>query len=357
MSILGSTLQYYLTEFWCKLTHGIRPSAPSKPDFSAYYVSDYTVQKSGDCQQGSYLEIYVPSVPFLGDNQTPKVIIYLHGFDLGPSEIYNAHLLHLVRQGFYVIYPNFQKGFCEFPSSEWTTLDDLIDETIGSGLIAPQSKWMQAALAGVQQAFDTLGFTQNPVDTYLFGHSLGGLFALSWPYYVQQNQLSEHLIPKQVIVADPVPDTGYFLKGPLGPYLNRFTDAVDIRETGVALTMPTGILHGNEDTIAPKKEWQDLFSMIATENKRMYLSFTDQRGCPALYANHEQATEDTSFLTPFLSLTVLDGVGSENTLNWRYIWAGLDQVIRAGVRADQLTFDLGSWSDGHPVQPIQSFLP
>jgi pimeloyl-ACP methyl ester carboxylesterase len=357
MSVFWSTLQYLLTDFWCKLTHGIRPLAPAKPDFSDWYRSDYTLKTDGDCQQGSYLEIYIPTQPFLGDNHTPKAVIYLHGFDLGASQIYRAHLLHLVRQGFYVIYPNFQKGFCEFPDSQWQTVKDLIDETIDSGWIAPQAVWMQAALNGAKQAYDGLGFIQAPVDTYLFGHSLGGLFALSWAYYVQKNQLPDSLIPRQVVAADPVPDTGFYLRGVLGQYLDPFIDAVDIRVTGAALTMPTAILHGNDDAIAPKHEWKQLFQAIAADHKRMYLSYTDQRGCPALYANHEQATEDTSFVSTVLSLLVLDGVGSENTLNWRYVWAGLDQVIRDGVRADQLTFDLGSWSDGKPVHPIEEFLP
>lgn len=58
-----------------------------------------------------------------------------------------------------------------------------------------------------------------------------------------------------------------------------------------------------------------------------------------------------------LALTFLDGIGVENVLNWRYIWYGLDQVIRLGIRADQLEFDLGCWSDGTSVQGIEVFLP
>ena len=58
-----------------------------------------------------------------------------------------------------------------------------------------------------------------------------------------------------------------------------------------------------------------------------------------------------------MAMMSVGGVGSENTLNWRYFWHALDQVIRGGVRADQLQFDMGVWSDGVPVQPILSGTP
>jgi hypothetical protein len=38
-------------------------------------------------------------------------------------------------------------------------------------------------------------------------------------------------------------------------------------------------------------------------------------------------------------------------------YAALDRVIRFEDRADQLHFDMGEWSDGKPVHPIQVFLP
>ncbi|NER48190.1 MAG: hypothetical protein F6J92_16110 [Symploca sp. SIO1A3] len=142
----------------------------------------------------------------------------------------------------------------------------------------------------------------------------------------------------------------------MGDVIKKITDDVDIKLTGSALTMPVAILHGNEDWVVPKDEWKQPFTYIKTEQKKMFLSFTDNRGCPGMYANHEQATVNTSFFDAFLALTVLDGVGVENDLNWRYIWYGLDQVIRYGERADLLSFDMGNWSDGQPVHGIEVFL-
>jgi pimeloyl-ACP methyl ester carboxylesterase len=356
--ILSSTASYILTDFWCKLTHSFRPKAPTIPDYQEIYTSpNYQMQTYGACNDGSYIEVYQPQNPFLGENGKPKVVIYLHGFDLGASEIYGSHLVHLVKQGYYVFYPNFQTGFCSFPASEWQTIEQLIDETIGDGLIA-QKDWINNALKSVSTAYGTVGFTDTTaLDTYVFGHSLGGLFALSWPYFVQQENYPENMMPLQILVADPIPDTAApQFPGRLGQIIEKFTDVIDVKVTGAALTMPVAILHGNDDWVVPKDSWKEKFPYIKTNQKKMFLSFTDQRGCPAMYSNHEQATVNTSFFPPLLALTVLDGVGTEDDLNWRYIWYGLDRVIRYGDRADQLQFDMGTWSDGEPVKPIQVFL-
>jgi pimeloyl-ACP methyl ester carboxylesterase len=354
MSILGSAVCYLLAELTCRVKGRFRPQPPARPTFS--YTSDYTLRTLGSCDQGTYVEMYCPTIPFLGNNNTPKVVIYLHGFDLGASRIYGSHLLHLVRQGVYVIYPNFQKGFCQFPTSSWQTVEELIQETIGSGVIRPQGEWMQAALTGAKQAYAALGLATGSVDTYLFGHSLGGLFALSWPYYVKQGSFPDYLLPQQVIVADPVPHTGFHSTGPMRAKLGNFADAIDIAETGKALTVPTAILHGNDDAIAPKEQWVAPFQSIASPDKTMYLSCTDRWGCPALFANHEQCTVDTDFVGTLLALTILDGVGVEDPLDWFYIWSALDQVILLGKRADQLTFQMGDWSDRKSIHPIEIFL-
>lgn len=357
--VINSTLSYLIATGWCRLTNHFRPSPPQKPDYSEIYTSKkYSVESYGQCSQGSYIEVYTPANPYLGSNGKPKAVIYLHGFALGASEIYHAHLTHLVQQGYYVFYPNYQTGFCSFPSKLWQTVGELVEEVIGEGLIDSQEKWLQAALQSVSKAYETVGFTsETEVDTYLYGHSLGGLFALSWAYYVQQENYPHYLRPLQVVVADPIPNTAIAnFPGALGELLNKITDDVDVQKTGCALTMPVAILHGDSDWIVPKEEWLEPFTYIATAQKKMFLSFTDQRGCPGIYANHEQATVNTSFFPNWLSLAVLDGVGVEDNLDWRYIWYALDQVIRFEVRADQLVFNLGDWSDGVAVEKIDVFL-
>lgn len=356
---IAATFQYYVSNFWCSLTHCFRPKGPMKPDYSDIYTSpNYKIEVAGKCCDGTRIETYVPETPFLGENGKPKAVIYLHGFDLSAAEIYRSHLEHLVKQGYYVFYPNFQTGFCTFPDSPWQTVHELAEEIVGSGLKDPQLKWIHQALTSVHDAYQDADLGDIPVDTYLFGHSLGGLFALSWAYYIHKENLPENLLPKQVITADPLPNTSVAgIPGKLGEWIQHITDDIDVKFTGAALTMPVAILHGNDDWVVPKEEWKQPFNYIKTDQKKMFLSFTDNRGCPGMYANHEQATVNTSFFDTFLALTVLDGVGVENNLNWRYIWYALDQVIRCGKRADLLEFDMGTWSKGYPVHGIEVFLP
>jgi hypothetical protein len=169
------------------------------------------------------------------------------------------------------------------------------------------------------------------------------------------------MLPKQIIVADPVPDSESNIPAvirDLTECLGGFKDQVSIETTGVDIKVPIAILHGNEDTVIPKCDWlQPFYHSIATLHKTMYLSFSDQHGWEPLNANHEQATVNTSFVPDCVAQRLLDGVGAENDLNWRYIWYALDQVIRCAKRADELIFDLGNWSDGQPVKAIEVYLP
>ena len=358
-TMIRSTLSYYAATWLCRLLRAFRPSPPDRPDYSASYTSpQFDVEVQGDCGDGTYIAIYRPANPYLGDNGKPKAVIFLHGFALGASQIYRAHLEHLAKQGYYVFYPNFQTGFCAFPSTPWQTFGALAKEVVGDGLINSQEKWLKAALASVGTAFTAVGFTADKaLDTYVYGHSLGGLFALSWPYYVKQCGYPANMLPRQVLAADPIPTTaGAGIPGPYGNLLRKLTSDIDIGVTGQALTMPVAILHGNDDWVVPKEQWQVPFASIATAQKTMFLSLTDTHGCPGLFTNHEQATTDTSFFPPWLAEAALDGVGTEDNLDWRYIWYALDQVIRCGTRADRIAFDLQHWSDGRPVRPIQVFL-
>lgn|GEM_PF-2007232 len=359
LTALRATLAYVVQRALCRLLGGLRPKAPAKPDFSGIYTSsEYSVETYGQCQAGSYIEVYRPKTPFLGDNGRPKAVIFLHGFALGASQIYRAHLEHLVKQGYTVFYPNYQTGFCRFPDSGLMTIAELLDEVFGDGLVPSQEKWLKNALASVADAYTKAGFGPGvPVDTYVYGHSLGGLFALSWPYYVKQDGYPENMVPLQVLAADPIPSTSAAsAPGKLGRALKSLTDDVDLRVTGIALTMPVAILHGDADWIVPKAQWDTPFGYIATQQKRMFLSYTDTHGCAGLFANHEQATDDTSFFPPLLAALMLDGVGAEDTLDWRYLWSALDRVIREDARADQLAFDLGAWSDGRPVRSVSVYL-
>lgn len=327
--------------------------SPPKPNYNEIYTSpNYRVEIQGECDKGSYVEMYIPENPYK-DKGALVAVIYLHGFTLGASEIYRSHIEHLVKQGYYVVYPNFQRGFCEFLPCRFGNVYELVIETLSPFPVSPVG-WMESAINSTQNAYEYLQLFKASVDTYIFGHSLGGLFALSWLYYAK-----EKIVPKQIVVADPIPDSESNIPPTIRELIELFQgfkDKIELTTTGAALTVPVAILHGNEDTIISKEDWVKPFHYIKTSEKAMYLSFTDKHGYPPMYADHEQATVNTSFVPDWIACEVLGGVGVENNLDWRYIWHALDQVIRFDVKAQELKFDMGKWSDGTPVKPIELYL-
>jgi hypothetical protein len=332
---------------------------PAKPDYSAVYTSPhYLVQEYGECDDGSFIRSYIPMSPYRDATGRLKVLVYLHGFCLGAAEIYQSHLIHLVRQGYYVFFPSYQRGFCRYGDNLPSTMGDLIQALFRPFPISPRG-WFANALASVSAAYERAKLEESPLDTYLFGHSLGGLFALSWPA-LAGDKAPAGLMPSQILTANPIPDSESLIPTPIrifGQITGAYADRVDIAETGAALRVPVGILHGAGDILVPVNAWANPFGAIASAQKRFYCSQNDAHGQPNLVADHIQAGIDTSFIPDALAMMSVGGVASENTLDWRYIWHALDQLIRQGARADQLQFDMGAWSDGVPVQPVISGTP
>lgn len=336
-----------------------KPTQPPRPDFSARYSSaDYEIRAAGQCDQGTFIRSYLPTEPYRDGAGRRKAVVYLHGFCMGAAEIYQAHLVHLVRQGYYVFFPTYQHGFCNYRDTLPSAVGDILRALFRPYPISPQG-WLRGAIASVAGAYARAGLDTAEVDTYLFGHSLGGLFALSWPAYIAGSSAAG-LMPLQVVAANPIPDSESLIPAPnriMGQLLGSFRDRVDIAATGGALRAPVAILHGDSDSLVPGRAWVEPFAAIASPAKRFYWSQSDDHGAPALDAGHAQATTNTRFLPDALVKMSLGGLGGEDNLDWRYIWGGLDQVIRAGARADQLSFEMGSWSDGVPVKPIRSGAP
>lgn len=335
------------------------PHPPTKPDYLPVYTSQhYAIQEYGDCADASFIRAYIPFNPYRDANGRVKLIIYLHGFCLGASEIYQSHLLHLVQQGYYVFFPSYQRGFCRYGDTLPATMQDLIKALFNPFPISPHG-WFNNAMCSVLHAYEQTKLADAHVDTYLFGHSLGGLFALSWPALAGE-KVPEALLPRQIITANPIPDSESLIPTPIrifGQMTGAYADQVDIAHTGRALDVPVGILHGNGDILVPVKAWITPFEMIASTHKRFYCAQNDPHGKPGLVADHIQAGIDTTFIPDVMAMMSVGGIASENNLNWRYIWHALDQVVRHNTRADQLSFAMGEWSDGVPVKSVRSGTP
>jgi hypothetical protein len=190
---------------------------------------------------------------------------------------------------------------------------------------------------------------EEDIDFYVFGHSLGGLLALSWPYYLQQNpdKIPRKFQPKQIITSDPAPNTALGIPKialwVLGIFRFPFaTKPLNIKETGTQLTLPVGILHGNNDKIVKPTEWvkppkenkNGSFFEIKSDQKKIYFSLSNK--AEKLIADHNQSVTDTTYYGDGFMANFGGAKDDPNAYNFQYIWPALDAVIKNQVEVYQL---------------------
>lgn len=222
--------------------------------------------------------------------------------------------------------------------------------TVGLSLLYYPSDWIKTAIDRTADAWqklsqDNLELKKAQFDFYVFGHSLGGLLALSWPAFVQDQKF----FPKQILTADPAPSTEMGIPGIalfiLRLFRSPFTiSPISIRDTGLKINIPVGILHGADDTIVKPQSWVERsawnpksnYDYIASPQKQIYFSLSQKQLQPPLIAFHNQAVTDTTYFDAAL-FNNFGGVKIDpNVYNYDYIWLGLDLVVENKVPAHQL---------------------
>ncbi|WP_231867013.1 hypothetical protein [Anabaena sp. 4-3] len=402
------------------------------------HKNGYTIYQSGSHIQGNFIQVYVPDAPYRDQQGKLRLITYLHGFALCMPKFYEDHLEELAKQGYYVIFPDFQKStYPDDPEAITASVENQAQNQLSWGkvlqgviakgknfklgdtlnqeqnrrrklgmvarkLIKPTFlKYLRVSLAlvvfilviklffswfnrrygqnliklistvglsllhspieWIDQAIDITDITwkklsdhhpniaQSDFDFYVFGHSLGGLLALSWPLYLEPSQ--QKFLPKQIITADPAPSTEmgipqialWILKLFNSPFAEQ---PINIRTIGSKLTLPIGILHGADDRIVKPESWvkpgfwqqKSNFDCIASQEKKIYFSLSnkDKKYYPPLIAFHNQAVTDTTYYDDAL-FENFGGVKTEpNPYNLQYIWLGVDRVVTNKANVNQL---------------------
>lgn len=221
--------------------------------------------------------------------------------------------------------------------------------TVARSLLHQPSDWAEDAIALTESAIAKLGEDYPDFASYetiVFGHSLGGLLALSWQQFVAAES---PLSPNQIFTADPAPTTDLGIPRPavwiLKLFRVPFADApLTIQETGSSLTVPVTIVHGASDRIVPPQTWVRTqgtqyytnFDAIASDSKAIYFSLSNEQQEPPLVAFHNQAVTNTTYYDDDL-FEHFGGVKEHpNAYNFQLIWPWLIGVVEENLQPDRL---------------------
>ena len=223
--------------------------------------------------------------------------------------------------------------------------------TVGLSLLNRPAEWADNAIDLSEAALNKMAetypiLTQSDPEVVVFGHSLGGLLALSWPTFLNADQT--RLKPLQVFTADPAPSTELGIPSFAIWILKLFrvpfaTQPLLIKNTGKNLTVPVAILHGADDKIVRPQTWvkpalfqsQPNFDYIASTAKKIYFSLSEKQKEPPLVAFHNQAVTDTTYYDNALFKNFGGVKEDPNAYNFQYIWPWLQGVIAQHVQPDQ----------------------
>ena len=274
-----------------------------------YISGTFASYELGNIDNGTQLFYYIPDV--LKNGTSAPAVIFLHGmFNVDPpfpGNGYAEHITHLLRQGYIVIYPQFN-----------TTKID-IDQYV----------LLDRCIASTNVALSAIGSQAETGNLVLYGHSVGGIFCICW-------QAADGVPVKALVTAE----------ANLNPCGSGMPDWVcdlitklDYKSMAPAMTCPAIILWGDADiSFASWNQQVDAFnSLTNASSKVIYTAQSDYYGDPDLIADHVAPNSPV------------------DTLDYRFYWAALDAALDNQAL---VSFDMGKWSDGTPVKPVlEDFAP
>jgi len=302
---------------------------PSDLDSGGYICSGYTEHEFGDRNKGTRVWYYIPDELKNGDSA--PVVVMLHGMILLAPDIYEAHIEHLCKQGYIVIFPQFQRG------GIGGLLHDLM-------LDPDQNDHLERAIDATNLALSMIGAKADASKITLYGHSLGGLISLCWS--------ADAWIPNSIVLANPSIDSTSGMPSFISWLINIVE--LDWKSKIGAITCPVVLLTGNDDDIAPPSQVIEIYDALSAANsKTVYQLQTDKYGRPDLLADHMACICDDGWI-PSWMMNMLGGDGEVDATDRLFYWKALDEVLKGQTSVD---FDMGEWSDGTPVKPVIQLKP
>ncbi len=234
-------------------------------------------------------------------------------------------------------------------------LGELIGTVLLSLAYAP-TDWLRNALTLTEQAWSDLSqeashahWATASMETYGFGHSLGGLLSLSIPSLTTPEPPARFQ-PRAILAADPATSTEMGIPGFVIALLKLFNapftaDPLRIQDTGPHIQQPVAILHGLADTLVPPQLWAvrgggGAFSSVGGPAKALYFASSNQQRDPNLVAFHNQAVTSTKTYDDDL-FDAFGGVKhGPNAYNTTWIWPALHLLFQKNADPAALLRDV-----------------
>ncbi|MCP4714056.1 MAG: hypothetical protein GY868_02980 [Deltaproteobacteria bacterium] len=282
----------------------------------------------GSSSAGERCWVYIPSV--LKNGSSAPVVVYLHGFMAIVPPIYAGQIDHLVRQGYIVIFPEYNLG----------GFTGMFNDT-------DQYAQLDRAIAAVDQALALPDVSDRAEldEIVLASHSNGGNLSMGWvagggvdvkAMVMQHPCVSNEAIP--AFVRDLF----------LGDMIE-----VDYAADGPAITCPVIIIGGRDDTIAKVEDFSSLYQALPNAASKVYYQYeTDEHGEPILESDHMVPAQSDGAIPGFI-LDLMSGMGISafeySSDDYRIHFAAVDAALDDQTR---VTFTRGEWSDGVAVKPV-----
>ena len=276
---------------------------------------------------------FVPT--FLKNLYKAPVVIYLHGYFSLVPEVYQSHINHLTRQGYIVIFPQFQGGL-------WNLITEsgVFKETV-------QQDWLNNAIKSVDYVLKRLGTRVDYDQIFGYGHSLGGAMLLGWEASGGVRLSGMVLANAQTNPAEGMPD-----------FVRRMVNVRPLNwvKQARAIGGNVMVLTGIDDTLAlPRTAREIALSLMFAKKVSVYELQTDRYGTQPLVADHMAAATNGEIPRVFSKLAdFLGGRIELNAYDYRFYFAALDAVLRGDMEPE---FNLGYWSDGKPVAGPEYVVP
>lgn len=279
------------------------------------------------------------------------VVVFLHGWGGMNPVHYGAWIEHLVRRGHTVVYPQYQES-----------------------LRVPPAAMIDHAVAAVREAFHRLG---GPRRWAAIGHSLGGTIAAN---LAARSAAAGLRPPALVLAVEPG------MKPPGKRAGGRATMPIDdLAALPRDLVLVT--LAGDRDTLVGDETARLIFARatgVAPTHKRYVVVRSDEHGVPPILAHHRAPTarDDDFDLLPQVERKTRPGArllrrrlrseardaraaperGVVDAIDWYAFWKLADGLIEIAAstsaepftaHSERMLADMGRWSDGKPVRPLE----